>query len=315
MSDMVAVIHTDSERHRVALLVGLVLMVTWGANFTVQKHVYATLSAGGFLFARYLVLSGCAVALLCHRYGNRWPRPTLAEWRELIGASLIGQVVHVALVTYGIDMSTAFSSSLIVACGPVFTLIILRLLGIEKLSRGQVLGVAIAFVGVLLFSSEKLMQANWTASGGDLMLLVAAALFSLYTVWAKPLMERHGTVVVICYVTLIGTPPMLLIGSHGARSVDWLNVAPSVWAGFAWSVVAVSFFGWMAWVNSVRGVARSAPLLYLMPPVAGLIAWFASGEAFGVAKLAGAAIALSGVAVAQLASHRARLPELLGGSN
>jgi hypothetical protein len=39
-------------------------------------------------------------------------------------------------------------------------------------------GVALAFGGVLMFLSDKLLGGNWRAGGGDLVLLVAAAFFS-----------------------------------------------------------------------------------------------------------------------------------------
>jgi drug/metabolite transporter (DMT)-like permease len=62
-----------------------------------------------------------------------------------------------------------------------------------------------------------------------------------------------------------------------------------------------SFCGWLVWtwVNSVRGVARSAPFMYLMPPVAGVMAWLTLGETFTWLKIAGAAITMAGVAWAQ----------------
>jgi drug/metabolite transporter (DMT)-like permease len=55
------------------------------------------------------------------------------------------------------------------------------------------------------------------------------------------------------------------------------------------------------WINAVRGVARSAPLMYLMPPVAGLLAWLFAGETFSAQKITGALISLLGVAIAQFA--------------
>jgi drug/metabolite transporter (DMT)-like permease len=54
-------------------------------------------------------------------------------------------------------------------------------------------------------------------------------------------------------------------------------------------------------VNSVRGVARSAPFMYLMPPVAGVMAWLTLGETFTLLKLLGAAVTMAGVAYAQFA--------------
>jgi drug/metabolite transporter (DMT)-like permease len=75
-------------------------------------------------------------------------------------------------------------------------------------------------------------------------------------------------------------------------------------------VLVSAFLGWLVWgwVNAVRGVARSAPLMYLMPPVAGLVAWAVTGESYTGTKLAGAALALTGVALAQFAGGARRDP-------
>ena len=59
-------------------------------------------------------------------------------------------------------------------------------------------------------------------------------------------------------------------------------------------------------MNTARGVARTAPLMYLMPPVAGVISWIESGETFEPTKLVGAAVAIAGVAFAQFAGRRGR---------
>ena len=87
--------------------------------------------------------------------------------------------------------------------GPVFTLLILRLSGVERLSRGQVAGVATAALGALVFTADKLLSAHWQASLGDLTLLVAAALFSYYTVASKPLIQHHGGATVLGYGILV----------------------------------------------------------------------------------------------------------------
>ena len=72
-----------------------------------------------------------------------------------------------SLVTYGIHWSTAFSSALILACMPVFTLLILHLTRVERLRREQIVGVATACTGVVVFMSDKLLGGQWSASAGD----------------------------------------------------------------------------------------------------------------------------------------------------
>ena len=292
-----------TSRERAALLLAFALILVWGINFSVQKAVFAAVTPGGFLFVRYMIMPVCAVALLWQRFGTAWPRLPRAEWLALLRLGLLGHLMHVGLVTFGIDWSTAFSSSLILACGPVFTLLLLRGLGVERLTRAQIAGVGVACVGVLIFLSDKLLGAQWRASGGDLVLLVAAFFFSAYTVAAKPLIERHGGVVVMAYATLLGAVPVLILSLPAGLKVDWASVPLVIWAGLFWAVVLSAFAGWIVWgwVNAVRGVARTAPLMYLMPPVAGLVAWWVTGEGYGAIKLLGAAVTLIGVAVAQFA--------------
>jgi len=295
---------------QLALAAGLVVVAVWGANFAVQKALFGVLPPAAFLFARYLLMPCCAALLLLHVNGGRWLHLPRADAIRLAGLGVLAHTVHVSLVTFGIHWSTAFSSALIMACGPVFTLLILHWAGLERLTRGQVGGVALACVGVLAFLSDKLAGRQWAATGGDLMMLFAASLFSYYTVMSKPLIQRHGGVVVMAYATLAGSPLIVLLGLPAALDAPWARMGWLHWGLLLWASIVSAFFGWLAWgwVNERRGVGRTAPLQYLMPLVAGTVAWWATGERFTAVKLGGAALTLAGVALAQFASRDARDP-------
>jgi drug/metabolite transporter (DMT)-like permease len=135
-------------------------------------------------------------------------------------------------------------------------------------------------------------------------LLVAAALFALYTVLIQPIAKRYGPLIVLCYTLLFSAPPILIWTLPGFLSRPASAYTPSVVFGLFWALVMSSFFGWLmwTWVNTVRGVARSAPFSYLMPPIAGLVAWLTLGESFTWLKIAGAAVTMAGVAYAQFGS-------------
>ena len=291
-----------------ALFAGVVTVLIWGANFAVQKALFAVLPPAGFLFARCLLMPVCAAALLLFVTRGRWLRLPRADALRLAGLGVLGHGVHVSLVTYGIHWSTAFSSALILACGPVFTLLILHVARIERLARGQVLGVALACVGVLMFLSDKLLGRQWAATGGDLVLLFSASLFSYYTVMTKPLIQRHGGVAVMAYATLAGSVPVVLVSAVPAWQADWGAMGALQWFLLLWASLVSAFLGWLVWgwVNERRGVARTAPLMYLMPLVAGLAGWLFTGERFGAVKLVGAAVTLAGVAWAQYSSGAPR---------
>lgn len=283
------------------LLAALTVVLTWGLNFPLSKALFNQIGPAGFLGVRYLLMPLCAVALLCWRFGARWPRLDRSEVWPLVRLTLVGQGLHLLLSTYGMQDSTAFSASVLLACGPVFTLLILRFSGVETLSAGQIAGVATAAAGALLFTSDKLLAADWQAGLGDLTLLLAAALFSYYTVAAKPLIQHHGGVTVLSYGSLVCTLPMLLWCSPQLLAMDWAAQPAWVWTGTVWQVAGGGFLGWLAWgwANEKRGVARTAPLIYLMPLIAGITAWAWGGEAFSLHKVLAAAIILAGVALAQ----------------
>ena len=288
---------------RWSLVAAIATMVAWGVNFAFVKYVLEHLGLGAFLFIRFATLPVLGFVLLVLVFRGRLARtwPKREDLPRFVACGLIGHTLHIAAVMYGMNLSTAFSSSLVLTSGPLFTLMILALLGAERLRPRQVAGTLVAFAGIVLFLAEKFTGGLARAGAGDLMLLVAALLFSLHTVLIQPLAARYGPLIVLAYTLLFGAPPILLICMPSFIDANLSGLAAAAWIGLFWAVVVSSFFGWLmwTWVNTVRGVARSAPFAYLMPPIAGLVAWLTLGETFTWLKIAGAVLTMAGVAWAQ----------------
>ncbi len=288
---------------RWSLIAAVAMMVVWGVNFTFVKVVLDEIGVGPFLFLRFLitpVLGFMLLAVIYRRHLRKsWPRRE--DLPRFVACGLIGHTFHVGLVTYGVHLSTAFSSALVLTSGPLFTLLILAVLGAEKLRARQLAGTLFAFAGIVVFLSDKFVRGFALAGAGDVVLLFAASLFSLYTVIVRPLVARYGPLPVLAYTLLFGAPPLVLFSLPSFLATPLGSVSPAVWIGLVWAIVVSAFLGWLvwAWVNAVRGVARSAPLMYLMPPIAGVVAWITLGETFTWLKIAGASMTMAGVAWAQ----------------
>jgi drug/metabolite transporter (DMT)-like permease len=286
------------SRDRWSLLAVVATMVVWGLNFPFVKHVLDQVGVGAFLFIRFAALPLLALAMLAivfrSRIARTWPRRE--DLPRFVLCAVVGHAVHIAAVMGGMNLSTAFSSSLVLMSGPLFTL-----LGAERLGRQQIAGTALACAGIGLFLSDKFAGGRINAGYGDLLLILAALCFSLYTVLAQPITKRYGPLIVLSYTLLFAAPPILLINFASFVAIDPAKLTPMVWVGMFWALVLSSFLGWMAWgwVNAVRGVARCAPFNYLMPPIAGFSAWLTLGETFSWLKLLGAAVTMAGVAWAQ----------------
>jgi drug/metabolite transporter (DMT)-like permease len=288
---------------RASLAAALAMMVVWGANFAFVKHVLGELGVGPFLFIRFLLMPLLAFAMLVvvfrRHVAHTWPRRE--DLPRFVACGLVGHAAHVGLVFWGINLSTAFSSALVLTSGPLFTLLILAWLGAERLRAAQLAGTLLALAGIAVFLSDKFMRGVASAGIGDAVLLAAAFAFSLYTVLARPITARYGPLIVLTYTLLFGAPLMLLFSLPSFLRTGISHLTPVIWLGLFWSIVLSSVLGWLvwAWVNAVRGVARSAPLMYLPPPIAGVVAWLTLGEVFTAVKIAGAAITMAGVAWAQ----------------
>jgi drug/metabolite transporter (DMT)-like permease len=288
---------------RWSLIAAVATMAVWSVNFSCVKFLLETIGPGAFLFFRYLVMPALGFLLLwiAFRRNPRRALPAREDWPRFAACGLVGHTLHVGLVNWGMDLSTPFSSALVLTSGPVFTLLILAGLGAERLRIQQVAATGLALAGIALFLSDKFVAGVSRAGFGDLVLLAAAPFFSLYTVIVRPLTERYGPLIVLAWTLAIGSPPLVLMGIPSVIALDTSVLTPAVWAGLFYAIVISSFFGWLVWtwVNAARGVAETAPLQYLIPPIAGLVAWLTLGERFSGLKIAGAAVAMAGIAWAQ----------------
>ena len=291
---------------RWSLIAALATMVAWGINFSFVKHVLDHVGVGAFLFIRFtsLPLLGLLLLVIVFRGRLAHSLPKREDWGRFVACALVGHTMHIAAVAYGMNLSTAFSSSLVLMSGPLFSLVILAGVGAERLRARQIVGTLVALGGIALFLSDKFAGGFVRAGTGDLLLLVAALCFSLYTVLGQPIVKRYGPLIVLSYTLLLSAPPVLLVTLGFFLDADLKTQPATVWFGMFWALVVSSFCGWLmwTWVNAVRGVARTAPFNYLMPPIAGLVAWLTLGETFTWLKIAGAAVTMAGVAWAQFGS-------------
>src|SRR5439155_22485512 len=204
-------------------------MVLWGVNFAFVKYLLDTLGVGAFLFIRFVSMPLLAFLLLLlvfrRHIARTWPKRE--DLPRFLACGLIGHALHYGIVFWGISLSTAFSSALVLTSGPLFTLAILVLLGAERLRASQVAGTLVAMTGIAIFLSDKFAGGVLHAGLGDLILLVAAAFFSLYTVLARPLVERYGPLIVLAYTLAFGAPPMILICALRMLAADFGRPAPS----------------------------------------------------------------------------------------
>src|SRR5258705_1015911 len=201
------------KKEQWALAAAVGTMVAWGMNFAFVKYILDHLGVGAFMFLRFSVLPLLGFALLAIAFRGRLARtwPKRADLPRFVVCALVGHIVHISAVMYGMNLSTAFSSSLVLTSQPLFTLGILTMIGAERLRPRQILGTLVAFAGIVLFLADKFAGGLSRAGTGDLTLLIAGVAVSSYTAPSAPLAACYGPLNVRSHTPLLSPPPMLVV--------------------------------------------------------------------------------------------------------
>jgi drug/metabolite transporter (DMT)-like permease len=283
----------------------LVVVGLWASTFIVTKATFAQISAPAFIFARFALMILLALSVLWVRRpaGQRGIRR--ADWGHFLLAGLGGYTFYQLGFTLGLERTSPFSASLLIAMVPLFTVLILAARG-ERTPLAAWLGIGVAVVGVGLFLADKRATGGTDASvAGDLLALGAAVSFAVYGIVNRPLVARYRPETYTAYALTAGCLPLLAVTAPAALAQDWGRVSVAAWIGVVYMVIFPVYVAYMLWNFAIarRGVATATTFSLLVPIVSGGLSALIFGEAFGPPKLLGAALVLTGLVIVR-APHR-----------
>ena len=277
----------------------LLLLLTaliWGTNYAVIKLALEDFLPLAFSGPRFLIASVCmAAALAITRQGFKLERQHILPM-FLFGLS--SSTINQSLVTIGMNYTKAGNAALILSTAPIFTAIFSRLRKHEHFTRRAVIGLLIAFAGILLiiFSGNK--ELNFRESlKGDLMLLAGAVFWAIYTIGTGKYAHIYGPIKTATLMMLMGTPVLLLVSTPMLIRQDWAAVRPISWVGLIASGVLSIALSFILWNQGVRkiGATRTAIYSNIQPIFALLAAFVMIHEAPTIGQIAGTFITLGGI--------------------
>ncbi|MFN8590006.1 MAG: DMT family transporter [Thermomicrobiales bacterium] len=281
-------------------LAQLTVVLLWSSTFVVAKAAFAQLSPLAFIFARFLLMIVLAFTVLLLRRRGAERAVERSDWGRLLLAGLTGYTLYQLGFVLGLDRTSPFSSSLLIAMTPLFTLIILAVLG-EPTSRLAWLGLVVALVGVVIFLLDKRDVATGTMVG-DLLSIGAAMAFALYGVVTRPLVRKYPTETYTAWSVLAGAVPLLLVSLPAAIAQPWVALSTDVWLSIVYLAIFPVYIAYILWnwAISRRGIATASSFGLLVPIASGVLSAIFFGEAFGPAKLLGAVLVLAGLGIVRL---------------
>ncbi len=270
-------------------------VLIWATGFIVARFVAPHAEPLTFLLVRY-VLAIAVLAALVTAAGVAWPRDS-RTWRNSLVAGVLLHGFYLGGVFWAVKNGLpAGIAALVVGLQPLMTgLLAVPLLG-ERVSPRRWLGIGLGFIGAVLVILPKL-------GTGAPPLAVGVALFAMLsitlgTIWQKrtagALDMRVNALIQYVGAALVTAPGVLLTESF-RMDMSWPLLAGLAWAVLGLSIGAIGLLLYLIRHGAVTGVAT---LLYLVPPVAAIMAFLLFGETLSPIQIAGMACAAIGVAVA-----------------
>jgi drug/metabolite transporter (DMT)-like permease len=270
-------------------------LLFWSSGYPLSKIGLQYASPFSFLTLRYLLVL-LLLSPLC-----LWLRPPLPQrridWLHLAAVGFGIQTVYFA-GCYGAFAAGASSGvvALIASLQPLLTAALAPLLVGERIEARGWAGLGLGFCGAVVVILGYERMAHFPLLG---VLCAVAALCGMTgaTLYEKRFgISQHPlTANMVQYVVgLVTTLPFALWHFHVVPNVHFITIL--VYLVVANSLVSISLF--LAMVRAGR-VSQVASLFYLVPPLAGLMAWATLDEAMPPLAWGGMVLAGLGVALAR----------------
>ena len=130
----------------------------------------------------------------------------------------------------GLNFTSVTHAALMFAMVPIFVLVISRWTHMEALTGAKILGVLVAFGGVTVLTLPR-TPLDGSYRVGNLILLVGAVVFSIYTILAKRATVRYDALTLNVVSYLMGSLLLAPVMAVTLPGFDWGAVSTSGWLG------------------------------------------------------------------------------------
>jgi O-acetylserine/cysteine efflux transporter len=284
-----------------------VICLAWGVNLPMTRLVVTDVPPLFYAFMRFFVIAVVLIPFL---------KPIPKEMGKVFAIAMCIGGGNFALLFLGLQASPASAAAITGQLGLPFTTILSLLFLGEKVRWRRGLGIALAFVGVIVIAYD---PSKIGLSVGLLYIVGAAFIGSVGGVMMKQ-MPPIPALNLQAWVGALSVPPLLvataLLEPNPLPGIDTLGWGPFVFA-VAFSALVVSVFGHGAYYNLLKkyDITLLAPLTLMTPVWAVVIGIVFLGEAAAPKLLIGGAITLAGVAMIAVRPNAKVAPEAIAPSS
>lgn len=282
------------EKDRTSYLLLFCCVTIWGLNFVAVKFLLAEISPINLILLRFIPASLLLLLLLFLREDAKVP---LKDFYRLCLLGFIGITVYQFLFIYALKYSSVTNVAVIINTAPLYGSLLSSVFGYERFHKKTFYATVLGFIGVYIFISKGELLSLTGDLWGAVLALVGCFLWALYTIMAKPMLDKHSPLKVTAYTTLTGSA--LLCGFipfyinikeiKALSSIGWLSLIFSI--VFA---IVIAFVLWYRGISKI-GASRTFIYQYCVPVLAAFAAFIILHEQLYWSQFIGAAIIFASI--------------------
>jgi len=275
------------------------VVLVWGFGYVTFKVGQLEIPTGLFNLLRYIIATP-VFWLVLFRSGEDWRLPR-KDWPRMVVTGLIGVFLYSMVFASAAKLSTAANTSLLLALSPVWGVLVQWAMGRGVPAPRFAVGSAVAFTGAAMVIGMGGTRLGFGVDTflGDALALAGSFIWAWYGIVAQPLLRSHSGTKVQAWINLVALVAFLLYQGPASLRFDWAGVSATAWASLVYVAVMVTVFGHIVWYTAIARVGPNRPMLamYLIPVLATAFGAVFLGQAFSLPQVAGAVVALGGVAL------------------
>ncbi|GFK92654.1 4-amino-4-deoxy-L-arabinose-phosphoundecaprenol flippase subunit ArnE [Fundidesulfovibrio magnetotacticus] len=275
--------------------------VIWGGTFIAGRMLGPEIAPLSASFLRFVAANLFLVPLWLLTEG-RPKRPDTGTALLVLGLGATGVFGYNVFFLWGLKSVPAARAAMIVAGNPVFIALLSRLFFKEPLGRVKAMGVCLCILGasVVIGRGNPLEVFSGAVTLGDAAIVGAMLTWVAYSLLGKRVMGRLTPLAAVTLSCLAGMcmllPPALAEGlAAQAAGLSWKGWAAIVYLGFFGTGLG---FLWFYQGIQRLGASRAAVFINFVPVSAAVLGAALLGEPVDASIIAGGALVLTGVALA-----------------
>ena len=233
----------------------------------------------------------------------------------VLGTSIVGVAAYNSILYFGLRTTTAGNGLMLNSMAPLLIVLFGKVFYRQQLTRGQGFGLGLSFLGVLTL----VLKGNWSQwqsiafVPGDLIVLGAAGLWAIYTLWLRQLpadLDRLGLMGVQVALALVVLLPFTML-EH--RIAPGPALGASAYAGVAYVGIFASALAYVLYMRAVQyfGAARAGLCIHLSPLFGIVLSALLLGERLHAYHAVGIAAIAAGIICSGLGGGQQRMPAVL----